>query len=191
LTLLRQVEAPLRVKTRLQGVPNGRILHATLCRAEARQRKKNKFPREVRMTIARILADKGRHVSTIPADQSLAESAALLTTENIGALVVTDADGWVLGILSERDIVRAIAASGASALGQAVSQHMTTPVITVDEHECANAAMGKMTNQRIRHLPVIKDRKLDGLVSIGDLVKFRLAEMEQQHQELKEYIASA
>jgi CBS domain-containing protein len=143
------------------------------------------------MTIARILAAKGRHVSTIQPDRTLAEASQLLTSKNIGSVVVTDADGAVIGILSERDIVRAIAQSGAGALDEPVSNHMTAPVITTNEHECANAALGKMTNERFRHLPVIENGRLAGLVSIGDLVKYRLAEMERQHEELKEYIASA
>ena len=143
------------------------------------------------MTIARILAEKGRLVSTIQPHLTLAEAAQTLTAKNIGSVVVTDAEGSVLGILSERDIVRGIAQAGAGCLNDAVSKYMTAPVITTNEHECANAAMGKMTNQRFRHLPVIENGKLAGLVSIGDLVKYRLAEMEQQHQELKEYIASA
>jgi CBS domain-containing protein len=143
------------------------------------------------MTIARILADKGRHVSTILPQRTLSDAVELLTANNIGAAVVTDAEGKVVGILSERDVVRAMARDGANALDDPVSKYMTTPVVTTCDHDCVTAAMGKMTNERFRHLPVIEDGKLAGLVSIGDLVKFRLAEMERQHEELKEYIASA
>ena len=115
----------------------------------------------------------------------------MLTEKNIGAVVVTDAEGRVLGILSERDIVRAIGANGAVVLGDAVSKHMTTRVTTTTENECASAAMSKMTNHRFRHLPVMKDDRLAGLVSIGDLVKYRLAEMEREREAMTEYIHSA
>ena len=97
----------------------------------------------------------------------------------------------VLGILSERDIVRAIGEGRSIALNDAVSKHMTSRVTTTTENECVSSAMGKMSSQRFRHLPVVKDGRLDGLVSIGDLVKYRLAEMERQHEAMKEYIATA
>ncbi len=143
------------------------------------------------MTIARILAEKGRNVSTIPPHRTLSEALALLAEKNIGAVVVSDGDGRLLGILSERDIVRSIARSGAGILNDAVSKHMTARVMTTTERETISSAMEQMTQHRFRHLPVVKDGKLEGLVSIGDLVKYRLAEMEQQHQAMKEYIATA
>ncbi|PNG26875.1 CBS domain-containing protein [Methylocella silvestris] len=143
------------------------------------------------MTIARILAEKGRNVSTIQPHRTLAEVLQILAIQNIGAVVVTDAEGAVLGILSERDIVRALGRDGAGALADAASKYMTAKVVTTLESECVSTAMEKMTTRRFRHLPVVKEGKLTGLVSIGDLVKFRLAEMEQQHEALKEYIASA
>ncbi|ACK49331.1 putative signal transduction protein with CBS domains [Methylocella silvestris BL2] len=143
------------------------------------------------MTIARILAEKGRNVSTIQPHRTIAEVLQILAVQNIGAVVVTDSEGGVLGILSERDIVRALGRDGASALDDAASKYMTAKVITTLESECVSIAMEKMTTRRFRHLPVVKDGKLAGLVSIGDLVKFRLAEMEQQHEALKEYIATA
>jgi CBS domain-containing protein len=143
------------------------------------------------MTIARILAEKGRNVSTTQPHRTLSEVLAILTEKNIGAVVVADAEGRVLGILSERDIVRAIGKNGASVLNDAVSKHMTSRVMTTTEKETVSSAMEQMTQHRFRHLPVLKDGKLAGLVSIGDLVKYRLAEMEQQHQAMKEYIATA
>jgi CBS domain-containing protein len=143
------------------------------------------------MTIARILATKGRKVSTTQAHRTLSEALALLAAQNIGALVVSDGQGAVLGILSERDIVRAIGKGGSSALDDVVSKHMTARVTTTTEGECVSAAMEKMTNQRFRHLPVISEGRLVGLVSIGDLVKYRLAEMEQQQQAMRDYIATA
>ena len=143
------------------------------------------------MTIARILAEKGRQVSTTQPHRTLSEALAVLTEKNIGAVVVADAESHVLGILSERDVVRAIGRGGALALNDAVSKHMTARVTTTTENECVGAAMGKMSSQRFRHLPVVKDDKLVGIVSIGDLVKYRLAEMERQHEAMKEYIATA
>ncbi|WP_395666260.1 CBS domain-containing protein [Methylocella sp.] len=142
-------------------------------------------------TIARILAEKGRNVSTTQPERTIAEVLQLLAAQNIGAVVVTDADGAVVGILSERDIVRAIGREGAGALGESASKYMTARVVTTDESECVSSAMERMTSKRFRHLPVVKDGKLAGLVSIGDLVKSRLEEMQQQHEAMKEYIASA
>jgi CBS domain-containing protein len=143
------------------------------------------------MTIARILASKGRKVSTTQAHRTLSEALALLGAQNIGALVVTDAQGAIVGILSERDIVRAIGKGGSSVLQDVVSKHMTAKVTTTTEGECVGAAMEKMTNRRFRHLPVVSEGQLVGLVSIGDLVKYRLAEMELQQQAMREYIATA
>ncbi len=143
------------------------------------------------MTIARILAEKGRQVSTTQPHRTLTEALALLTEKNIGAVVIADPDSRVLGILSERDIVRAIGRGGAVALNDVVSKHMTPHVMTTTENECVSAAMGKMTSGRFRHLPVLKEGRLAGLVSIGDLVKYRLAEMEREREAMTEYIHSA
>jgi CBS domain-containing protein len=101
----------------------------------------------------------------------LAEVAEVLVAKNIGAVVVADDQGSVIGILSERDIVRAVAKRGTAAFNDAVSMHMTAEVITTCEGERVHVAMEKMTNGRFRHLPVIRHERLVGLVSIGDLVK--------------------
>ena len=143
------------------------------------------------MTIARILAAKGRDVVTTQPHRTLAEVAEVLVTNNIGAVVVTDDQGSVLGILSERDIVRAVVKCGIAVFNDAVSTHMTTKTITTSEDECVHVAMEKMTNERSRHLPVIKDERLVGLVSIGDMVKRRLTECEYEHKAMREYIAAA
>lgn len=143
------------------------------------------------MTISRILDEKGRQVATTQPHRTLSEALAILTEKNIGAVVVADAENHVLGILSERDIVRAIGRGGASALDDAVSKHMTARVTTTTENECVSAAMGKMSSHRFRHLPVVKDDRLTGLVSIGDLVKYRLAEMEREREAMTDYIHSA
>jgi len=143
------------------------------------------------MSVAQILAVKGRDVVTASPQRSLQEIAEILSSHNIGAVVVADSQGNVLGILSERDIVRAIGRSGAEALGDAVSSHMTSKVITTNEDETVDAIMGKMSHWRCRHLPVIKDDKLGGILSIGDVIKFRLAQMEREHSAMRDYIATA
>jgi CBS domain-containing protein len=143
------------------------------------------------MTIARILAAKGRDVVTTQPHRTLAEVAEVLVAKNIGAVLVTDVQGSVLGILSERDIVRAVVKCGIAVFNDTVSTHMTTKMITTSEDECVHVAMEKMTNERSRHLPVISNEKLVGLVSIGDMVKYRLGECEYEHKAMREYIATA
>jgi CBS domain-containing protein len=142
------------------------------------------------MTVTRILADKGRDVITTRSHRTLAEVAEVLVTNNIGAVVVTDDQGSVLGILSERDIVRAVVKCGAAVFNDAVSTHMTTKMVTTSEDESVDVAMEKMTDQRSRHLPVISHGKLVGLVSIGDMVKYRLGACEYEHKAMREYIAT-
>ena len=142
------------------------------------------------MTVARILGKKGREVATTQPHRTLQEVANLLAARKIGAVVVADAQNRVLGILSERDIVRAVAKRGADALEDAVSIYMTTKVITASEEDTVLATVEKMNAGRFRHLPVIKDGELAGIVSIGDVVKFRLEEMEHEQSAMREYIAS-
>ncbi len=143
------------------------------------------------MTVARILAVKGTEVVTAQPHRTLSEVAELLASRDIGAIVVADIQGSVLGILSERDIVRAIGRKGSEALGDSVSMHMTTKVVTTTEDETVHATMEMMNQGRFRHLPVIKDGKLGGILSIGDVIKYRLAEMEHEHSAMREYIATA
>jgi CBS domain-containing protein len=143
------------------------------------------------MSVARILATKGREVVTTQPHRTLREAAEVLAARGIGAVVVSDVQGSVHGILSERDIVRAIGRGGPGALDDAVSVHMTSRVVTTTEAESVYETMERMNNGRFRHLPVLKDGKLDGIVSIGDVVRFRLAEMETEHSALREYIATA
>lgn len=142
------------------------------------------------MTVARILAKKGREVATTQPHRTLKEAADVLAKRNIGALVVADVQGTVLGILSERDIVRAIGTRGMAALDDAVSMHMTTRVITAAEEDTVQVTVEKMNDGHFRHLPVLKNNKLAGIVSIGDAVKFRLEEMEHEQSAMREYIAS-
>ena len=143
------------------------------------------------MTVEHILAAKGRNVVTIEPERTLAEAARLLDEKRIGAVVVSDADHAVLGIFSERDIVKAVARGGAAALDEPVSRHMTTKVITCTGRSAISELMEIMTAQKFRHVPIIEDGRLNGIVSIGDIVKHRLAEIEAEHQALREYIATA
>jgi len=143
------------------------------------------------MTVARILAVKGTNVVTTQPHRTLGEIVELLAARDIGAIVIADTQGGVLGILSERDIVRAISRNGPEALQDAASVHMTTKVVTTSEDETVHATMEKMNLGRFRHLPVIKNGKLGGILSIGDVIKYRLAEIEHEHSALREYIATA
>lgn len=151
--------------------------------AEARQR-------EAQMTVARIINEKGRDVVTISPGASLAEVAALLSEKRIGAVVVIE-DGELLGILSERDIVRGLARHGAEVLNKLASDCMTSRVVTCRPEDTINDVMQKMTTGRFRHLPVIENGKLAGLVSIGDIVKRRIEEVEREAEQIREYIATA
>jgi CBS domain-containing protein len=143
------------------------------------------------MSVAQILAVKGRDVVTTEPHRTLLETARLLSSKAIGAVVIVDAADTVFGILSERDIVRAISAGGVGALGEPVSRHMTAKVFTVTEDMAIDDVMQTMTDRRFRHVPVVADGKLAGLVSIGDVVKFHVNEIESEHRALRDYIATA
>lgn len=142
------------------------------------------------MTVAHILKSKGRDVLTIVPHRTLAEAVAILAARRVGAVVVTGADGTVLGILSERDVVRAIGENGAEALDHAVSRHMTANVKTATEAEPVVSIMERMTGGKFRHMPVVEDGRLAGIVSIGDVVKHRLAEMEVETAAMRDYIST-
>jgi CBS domain-containing protein len=145
------------------------------------------------MTVARILAAKGRTVVTTQPDRTVSEVASLLNDKGIGAVVVTGANGTngeVLGIISERDIVKAIAQHGVAALGHAVSRHMTAKVVTTREKVTVDSLMEIMTAGRFRHVPVVESGSLVGLISIGDAVKYYVAEIETEQRAMKDYIAS-
>ncbi|MFC7396554.1 CBS domain-containing protein [Chelatococcus sp. GCM10030263] len=143
------------------------------------------------MTVDHILAVKGRDVITIPPHRTLDEAVKLLAEKHIGALVVAGADRRVLGIITERDIVRVLARRGAAAFGESVSAHMTGNVRTCHGGFLVNDVMEIMTLGKFRHVPVVEDEVLVGIISIGDVVKHRLAEVEREHQVLREYIATA
>ena len=143
------------------------------------------------MQVKHILRNKGRDVVTTDDETTLSEAARLLARRRIGAVVVLDAKGSVRGILSERDIVRAIAEQSVSALGQSVGRHMTRAVSTCSESDTVDELMETMTHGRFRHMPVVEDDgRLSGIVSIGDVVKTCIEETTREAQSLREYIAA-
>lgn len=142
------------------------------------------------MTVRLILDEKGYDVQTIGPDATLRQAVALLAEKKIGAIVVTDAELHVVGILSERDAVRVIGRDGPGRLDDTVSSVMTVKVFTSDGNETIPQIMEHMTAGRFRHLPVVKGGKLIGIISIGDVVKHRLAEMERESHAMREYIMS-
>jgi CBS domain-containing protein len=141
------------------------------------------------MIIAGILRDKSRDVIRIGPTLSVADAVKVLTTRRIGATVVTEGER-LLGVMSERDVMRALAVNGPDALGMQVAEVMTAPVITIRLDDSVVDALGLMTQRRIRHLPVVDGGELVGIVSIGDLVKARIEEAEQEASALKDYIVS-
>ncbi|MEO1015951.1 MAG: CBS domain-containing protein [Pseudomonadota bacterium] len=143
------------------------------------------------MTLDQILNDKGRSVATIASTATLQSAAKLLDEKRIGAVVAVQSDGRLAGVLSERDITRHVARKGAAALDMAVGEAMTRDVITAAPGDTVDAALGRMTDRRIRHLPVSDDGEgLTGLVSIGDLVKWKIAEAEAEADAMKSYLTA-
>lgn len=143
------------------------------------------------MTVQRILSEKGGKVVTILPTASLANAAKVLAERRIGALVVTGAGDRVIGIVSERDIVRILAARGAAALGLPLTDAMTRKVVTCKSSATVSAVMEQMTAGKFRHVPVLDGEKLAGIISIGDVVKLRLREMEREQAALRDYIQTA
>jgi CBS domain-containing protein len=141
------------------------------------------------MLIERIVREKGSDVATIRADAPVAAAVAELRRWNVGALVVTGESGPVEGIVSERDVVRAIA-DGLQALEQPVGAIMSTEVVTCDRHATVEELMRLMTDKRIRHVPIVEGGALVGIVSIGDVVKNRLGELETETRSLVDYITA-
>jgi CBS domain-containing protein len=143
------------------------------------------------MTVSTVLAEKGRDIVTIEPGASLADAAKLLAERRIGAVLVLGADRRLVGIISERDIVWTLAARGANALDEPVSQTMTRKVETCNERETIGSIMGRMTEGKFRHVPVVEQGRLVGIVSIGDVVKHRLREMEGESAAMRDYILTA
>ena len=140
------------------------------------------------MTVAHILEEKGSNVYSVAPAASVAEAAKLLTEAGIGALLVLEESGKVCGVLSERDIVQGLAEQGAAALDEPVESLMTRELFSTTPTSTIPSVMELMTSRRVRHLPVMEDGKLKGVISIGDVVKHRIAEAQQEAEALKSYI---
>jgi CBS domain-containing protein len=143
------------------------------------------------MTVKAILSRKGTDVVTVEPKASLTETVKMLASKRIGAVVVTGVDQRVIGILSERDIVRAVGERGPQVLDETVDSVMTRKVVTCAEADTVAAIMERMTAGKFRHLPVVENGRLAGIISIGDVVKSRLEEIEKESEALKEYILTA
>jgi len=142
------------------------------------------------MRIADILANKGSFVATIGREVSVSEAVAELSRRSVGALVVSPDGIHIDGIVSERDIVRRLDRMGVDLLASTVESIMSTPVFTCSPDDTPEAVMTTMTNRRVRHVPVMLDGQLCGLVSIGDVVKSRIEALEADHKVLVEYITA-
>ncbi|AOO83010.1 CBS domain-containing protein [Bosea vaviloviae] len=143
------------------------------------------------MNVAQLLGDKGHDVISVLPHRTLAEAVRTLSEKRIGAVVVTGADGALVGILSERDIIRALGANGAAALEMPVSRVMTAKVVTCRPQTSMDELMEMMTSGRFRHVPIVDDGRIVGIVSIGDVVKHRVAEIEAESRAMRDYIAMA
>jgi len=143
------------------------------------------------MNVETILSVKGSEVITIGPTATLEEAIAVLGKHRIGAVVVLGADQRVIGILSERDIVRALSERSAGALKEPLSQSMTRVVVSCCEADTVSDLMERMTRGRFRHIPVLEQERLVGIISIGDVVKQRLGEMERESEALRDYIQTA
>jgi CBS domain-containing protein len=141
------------------------------------------------MNVSAILKDKGRAVVTATSGATLMQVAQDLAKRKIGAIVVVGDDGTVAGILSERDIIRVLAQHGPAILEKQVGEIMTRNVVTCSLADTLNDLMQKMTAGRFRHLPVVENGGLVGLVSIGDIVKFHIAEVELEASAMRDYIS--
>ena len=141
------------------------------------------------MHVHSVLKVKGTAVATIAPEASLADATASLRDHGVGALVVSRDGSTIDGIISERDVVRALAAHGASTLGHVVSSAMSATVSTCRGDDTIDQMMAMMSERRIRHLPVVDDDdKLSGIISIGDVVKARVGQLEQENDQLHDYI---
>jgi CBS domain-containing protein len=143
------------------------------------------------MTVQSILSRKGNQVFTIGPNATVADAVAILAQRRIGALVVTGNDLELLGIISERDIVRLLDEKSATALAAPVADVMTRKVVTCTQTDTIADIMELMTARKFRHVPVVEDGVLSGIVSIGDVVKARLGEFQQEHDALHDYIRTA
>ena len=146
---------------------------------------------EALVIVSQILGEKGSDVATVAPDATLADAIADLRRHGVGALVVSDDGRTIAGIISERDVVRGLADNGAGALETTVADVMTAEVITCDRKTTVDHLMAMMTDRRIRHVPVVEDGALAGIISIGDVVKSRIDELEADRDQLIGYIHSS
>lgn len=142
------------------------------------------------MYVETILRKKGRDVVTVKPDDTVGQVAQILYEKSIGAALVCDPAEKIIGVISERDIVRGVARHQGDCMQKLARELMTSPVITCDPQTSIDEIMEMMTNQRIRHVPVLDGGKLAGLVSIGDVVKQRISEMQSESDALRRYIAA-
>ena len=141
------------------------------------------------MFVSDILKSKGSNICSVTPEQPVGDALAIMMQHRIGAVLVVDSGGGIAGILSERDLVRAMSKNGKAVFDKRVGDLMTTPVITCSPKDPVGAIEGMMTAQRFRHVPVVEDGKLVGIVSIGDVVKHRIEEAEAEVDALRRYIA--
>lgn len=142
------------------------------------------------MRVGDILASKGHDVATISQERTVADALQVLKERGIGALIVTGGAAPMVGIFSERDAVRALATRGARALEERIGDLMSSDVATCDEDTSPVALMGLMTERRIRHVPVVHEDQLVGMISIGDVVKARFEQLESEKKDLLDYVSS-
>lgn len=142
------------------------------------------------MLVAQILQGKGGEVHAVAQGATLQEAASELTARRVGCVVVLDADGDIIGILSERDIVREVARHGPKCLNDTVGSAMSRSVVTAHVEETVDDCLSRMTDRRIRHLPVVREGRMIGLVSIGDLVKAKIEAVEGEAAAMRAYIAT-
>jgi CBS domain-containing protein len=142
------------------------------------------------MNVAQILKHKGRRIVAVLPGESIADAARVLSREGIGAVLARDPNGAVVGIISERDVVRMLAQHGDKALAMSIAECMTRDVVFCTPHDSIDRVMSMMTSRRFRHLPVQDRGELVGIISIGDVVKQRIEETEMEAQALRQYIAT-
>ena len=143
------------------------------------------------MTVATILKDKGANIISASPNDTLSDICTILGERRIGAVMVLNPDESIAGIVSERDVVGAISREGAAVLERSVADFMTRNVVTCKSEDSINDVMSKMTTGRFRHVPVLDDGKLIGLISIGDVIKERIVQAERDAEEMRSYISMA
>lgn len=139
--------------------------------------------------VSQVLAQKGRTIVALTGDETVHQASQILSQKRIGAAVILDANGTLRGIFSERDLVRIIAQQGSAALAIKVSEVMTSTVTVCSESDAIVSLMKQMTEGRFRHIPVVTDNRVVGLISIGDVVKSRMVEMENEVEAMRHYIS--